>query len=475
MSFELSILRKYLIPRKRHLSSALIACISLGVISVVVWLVLVFLSVTEGIEKTWLQKLTSLQAPIRVTPTKKYLNSRDYLVDLISHKAGYAVRSLAEKVRVSGMELYDAEVDEGLPTHWVAHEGKDPAVLAASILEGIRGSYRGVEYAPFEMSGAILKVETGLGTTVTQASYLASFPEEISYMESLLLPGLLPLNENGIVIPKNLQGSGVKIGARGWIQYQTTCAGALQEVRCPIIIAGFYDPGVIAVGNKCLLAPTSLVHLIRTASPVEHIDPTAALGFSLWHTDLSKTKRLASDLTKALHMAGIDTYWKVSTYHDYDFSKDLVQQFHSDRLLFTFLGLIILIVACSNIVSFLILLVQDKKKEIGILQAVGASKKSIALIFGGCGVVIGLVSSFIGTVAAFFTLRHLDAIVNFLSFLQGHPAFNPHFYGSSLPSQMSLSALFFVAIVTPLLALIAGLIPAWKACKLSPSATLRSE
>ena len=64
-------------------------------------------------------------------------------------------------------------------------------------------------------------------------------------------------------------------------------------------------------------------------------------------------------------------------------------------LVFLFLyvpiGLVVLLVACCNIISLLILLVNDKKKEIGILQAMGATKKSIALIFGLSGALIGLV------------------------------------------------------------------------------------
>ena len=68
--FEFSVIRKYLIPQKKQLSVALIASMSVGVIALVVWLVLIFLSVTEGIEKNWLEKLTSLNAPLRINPTK---------------------------------------------------------------------------------------------------------------------------------------------------------------------------------------------------------------------------------------------------------------------------------------------------------------------------------------------------------------------------------------------------------------------
>ena len=73
--YEFFLAFKYLIPKKRSLSTALISIMSIFVISLIVWLVLVFLSVTSAIEKNWLKKLTSLNAPIRITPKDEYYMS----------------------------------------------------------------------------------------------------------------------------------------------------------------------------------------------------------------------------------------------------------------------------------------------------------------------------------------------------------------------------------------------------------------
>jgi lipoprotein-releasing system permease protein len=105
----------------------------------------------------------------------------------------------------------------------------------------------------------------------------------------------------------------------------------------------------------------------------------------------------------------------------------------------------------------------------------GASPRSIAFIFGGCGAAMGILSSLIGIGAAILTLHNLDSLVHFLSFLQGHDAFNAAFYGSSLPNHLSHEALYFVLIATPIISLLAGLVPAIKACRLRPSEILRSE
>jgi lipoprotein-releasing system permease protein len=88
---------------------------------------------------------------------------------------------------------------------------------------------------------------------------------------------------------------------------------------------------------------------------------------------------------------------------------------------------------------------------------------------------MGIVSSVLGTIAALFTLHHIDVIVQLLSFIQGHEAFNTTFFGKSLPNTLSPNAVTFILSITPLLSLLAGLVPAIKACRLQPSAILRSE
>ncbi|MCH9703145.1 MAG: FtsX-like permease family protein, partial [Chlamydiae bacterium] len=149
--------------------------------------------------------------------------------------------------------------------------------------------------------------------------------------------------------------------------------------------------------------------------------------------------------------------------------------FDSDKTLFTLIMIIILVVACSNIISMLILLVNDKKREIGILQALGASPKRIGIIFGMCGLITGLVSSLLGTLLALLTLKNLQSLVNFLNMLRGHETFQKMFFGGQLPNEVSVSALAFVLTATIMISILAGLVPALKAARIRPSEILRGE
>ncbi|MCB1180769.1 MAG: ABC transporter permease, partial [Chlamydiia bacterium] len=194
--------------------------------------------------------------------------------------------------------------------------------------------------------------------------------------------------------------------------------------------------------------------------------------------DLPSLKQIDSiklSLIEKLKERGIDQYWNVTSYTDYELTAPILQQLKSDKTLFSLIAMIILIVACSNIISMLILLVNDKRKEIAVLQALGASPLRIATLFGLCGLITGFLSSLIGTLAALFTLRNLQSLVGFLNFLQGHEAFHQAFYGNVLPNNLSLGALGFVTIATIIISILAGVVPAIKAAKIRPSQILRSE
>jgi lipoprotein-releasing system permease protein len=282
------------------------------------------------------------------------------------------------------------------------------------------------------------------------------------------------LNDSFVLLPKSLKNSGILLGDGGYLSYSATTATSTQEHRLPIYVAGFYDPGILSIGNRCIIVKDNITKTISSSNTLFSPEGIPDNGIFVWTDDISKVDKIKNNLERDFSKISISPYWKIETYKDYKFSKDLLEQFQSDRMLFTLIGVIILIVACCNIISLLVLLVNDKKKEIATLQAMGASKKSIILIFGSCGIIIGVLSSFLGILAAIFTLKNLSVLVNFLNFIQGREVFNPSFFGDKLPNTFSVESLIFILIITPIISLLAGLIPAIKAAKLNPSKILRS-
>jgi lipoprotein-releasing system permease protein len=277
----------------------------------------------------------------------------------------------------------------------------------------------------------------------------------------------------GVLLPRSFRDGGALVGDTGFISYYSPTPSTIQEQRTPIYVAGFYDPGIIPIGGKYVLTSHDLIAAIRSSQNQESAHH--ANGINIGFDNIEEAPRVKKMLSDALTAEGLTPYWKIETYREYEFTKDIIQQLHSEKNLFSLISMIIILVACSNIISMLIILVNDKKIEIGILRSMGASSLSIAIIFGFCGIVMGTIGSIIGVTAALLTLYNLDFLVAWISRLQGHDLFNPLFFGNTLPNQISYDALALVIATTAVISLLAGIVPAVKASLLRPSAILRSE
>ena len=106
--------------------------------------------------------------------------------------------------------------------------------------------------------------------------------------------------------------------------------------------------------------------------------------------------------------------------------------------------------------------VLERIKEIGILRAVGASKRDIKRVFTAETLIIGLIAGLIGVLFSGICTIPINIIINNLANIQNV---------ASLPI---LGAVILVAI-SMFLTLIAGLIPAQIASKKDPVIALRSE
>lgn len=511
--FELSVAFKYLTPRWRQLSVSIISIISILVIALVVWLIVVFFSVTRGLEQSWIQKLIALTAPVRITPTDNYYKSYYYQIDSVSGNSDYTLKTIGEKLKAVQTDPYDPTMDSELPADWSAPEREADGSLKnlakkaydiASALPGIPG----LTAHDYEMAVSNLRLHMirdlpngqQQESFLNQASYLGSFdpdnalllqtmlptsPEDLNNGKFLLkahkktiaeLQKSLPSHPHmgdGMLLPKSFRDGGALLGDRGYISYYAPTTSSVQEQRLPVYVAGFYDPGIIPIGGKYVLVNQEVLDLIRT--PHQASDTSFSNGINVRFDNLDQADQVKAQLLAAYKEAGIDKYWRVETFREYEFTRDLIQQLRSERNLWTLIATVIIIVACSNIISMLIILVNDKKLEIGILRSMGASSMSIAAIFGVCGIVMGMTGSIIGTLTAILTLRNLQSLVDFIGRLQGYEMFNPVFYGNILPNTVSMEALLFVIIATSLISLLAGVVPAVKASMIRPSTILRSE
>jgi lipoprotein-releasing system permease protein len=133
----------------------------------------------------------------------------------------------------------------------------------------------------------------------------------------------------------------------------------------------------------------------------------------------------------------------------------------------------VIAVASFNIVSTLVLAVQDKQSEIAILKTMGASNGMVMRVFIFQGLFNGILGSAIGTLLGLLVANTLGDLALFLESLLGHKILDSEIYFIDfLPSLVVASDVVFTAVVAVLLALLATLYPAWKASRIQPAGVL---
>ncbi|MCK4656774.1 MAG: FtsX-like permease family protein, partial [candidate division Zixibacteria bacterium] len=134
-----------------------------------------------------------------------------------------------------------------------------------------------------------------------------------------------------------------------------------------------------------------------------------------------------------------------------------------------FLGFgLIIAVAAFNIVSTLVMLVLEKKKEIAILKSMGATRRSIMRMFMYQGLAAGIVGTLAGiSVGVMLCLAQQEfGIVSLPADI---------YFISELPVKIVLADLVLISMTSVLLSFTATLYPAYRAGCLYPVEILRYE
>ena len=122
-----------------------------------------------------------------------------------------------------------------------------------------------------------------------------------------------------------------------------------------------------------------------------------------------------------------------------------------------------LVVSSIMIGVITLISVQERTREIGILRAIGASKRDVSVMFNAETVIIGFSSGLIGVVVTYLLCFPISAVMQSLSGIHNIYAVLP------LPAAVILVG------ISVLLTLISGLIPSRSAAKKDPVVALRSE
>jgi lipoprotein-releasing system permease protein len=153
-----------------------------------------------------------------------------------------------------------------------------------------------------------------------------------------------------------------------------------------------------------------------------------------------------------------------------------VQALQVERnVMFLILSMIIM-VAAFNIISSMIMLVQDKGRDIAIMRAMGATRGMIMRIFFLNGASIGLSGTLAGFALGLAFAKNIDTIKGWLEGLTGSELFAAEIYFlSKLPAKVDSFEVLLVVCMGVVLSILATLYPSWRAGRLQPAEALRYE
>lgn len=378
------------------------------------------------------------------------------LITVLSVMNGFD-EQIRNRVFILIPEISVTSISDSL-SHWQSLE--EQLIKAPSVL--------GV--APYVSGQALLNAND-----TTQAALITGIDpaqqSRVSTLANHLVAGsfnALQPGKFGIVIGRGMAARfGLDLGSHMVV---ITPSGSFTPIGFTPRLRRFEVVGIFDVGNGFDFDSSFAFINLQDAQVLYQLGD-AVSGLRLHIQDVFNAQQFAYETPGKLHLS--------PTIEVHDWTEQLGAFFHAvamEKHMMFLILILIIAVAAFNLVSTLVMVVNEKASDIAILRTIGATPRMIMQIFVIQGAVVGIIGTVCGIVAGILLSWNVTAIVNFLQ-----KVLHVQFISSSvyivdyLPSKIESGDVITVAIVAFLLSLLATIYPAWRAARLQPVEALRYE
>ncbi|MDP3939254.1 MAG: lipoprotein-releasing ABC transporter permease subunit [Deltaproteobacteria bacterium] len=430
MPYEWFIAMRYLFARRKQTFISITSAITLLGVALGVWVMITVLSVMNGFEEQWRDKIIGANAHVIVT-------------------------------RVDGaMDQYDQVL---------ARIDKAPGVTGA---------------APFQLSQVMLRSESGVigvelkGIDPERAPDVTNIKVDLreGKLEWLDNPPPIPPAEGeepgeptrypGIIIGEELaslldvrlQDTLVMVSPFGG---RLTPAGPSPKYK-RFQVVGLFKSGFYQFDAQvAYLSLDSSQELLSTGK--------VASGIEVKTTGVFEAEKVARALETELGFPFNARAWT-------EFNPTFFSALRTEKVTMTIILVFIVAVAAFGIISTLVMMVMEKHKDIAILKTMGATNGGISRIFLIEGLLIGGGGIASGLSLGLYTVANIERLQRGVEKIVGFNPLPPDIYNlSQLPAKIEDAQITLILASALAASVIATVFPSWQASRVDPVEGLRSE